>query len=180
MTNVMAMQVARYWNGDLIIKIKPSKISSIDINGQKEDVAFQEDWEVDYSITQSGFNYTANVSIVPIRKTNSGFEKLESFKLVTNYSPKSMSITRDLGMAESSVLSNGKIYKIAIPNEGVYKINGDFLSSELGIDLNMINTNNLQLFGNIGGRLPQNTSVDQPDDLSEIPLILLVLGRRTW
>ena len=34
----------------------------------------------------------------------------------------------------------------------------------------MINTNNLQLFGNIGGRLPQNTSVDQPDDLSEIPL----------
>ena len=51
-----------------------------------------------------------------------------------------------------------------------YKIDGNYLSNELGIDLNSINTNNLQLYGNIGGRLPQNTSADQPDDLSEIPI----------
>ncbi|MFT4533573.1 MAG: hypothetical protein ACJA1A_000914 [Saprospiraceae bacterium] len=163
-------------NGDLVIKIKPIKTSSIDILEQKGDIGFQDDWEVDYLVTQSGSNYDANISIVPIRKTNSGFEKLESFKLVASYSPKLMSTTRDPGMSENSVLSSGKIYKIAIPNEGVYKISGDFLSGELGIDLNTINTNNLQLYGNIGGRLPQNTSADQPDDLSEIPLKLEVGG----
>ncbi|MGK0314029.1 MAG: hypothetical protein ACI86M_000239 [Saprospiraceae bacterium] len=163
-------------NGDLVISIKPIKTSSIDINGQKDDIAFQKEWEVDYLVTQSGYNYTANISIVPIRKTNSGFEKLVSFKLVVKYSPKSQSTTRDPGMAETSVLSNGKLYKIAIPNDGVYKINGDFLSNELGIDLNTINTNNIQLYGNEGGHLPQNTSDDQPDDLSEIPLKMEVGG----
>ena len=161
-------------HGDLVIKIKPIEISSIDFYGQKGDSVFQEDWEIDYLVTQSSDNYTANISIVPIRKTNIGFEKLESFKLSVSYSPKSESTTRDPGMTESSMLSNGKIYKIAIPSEGIYKINGDFLSNDLGIDLNTINTNNLQLFGNIGGRLPQNTSANQPDDISEIPLKLEV------
>jgi hypothetical protein len=161
-------------NGNLTINIKPIETSSLEINEQQGDSAFQEDWEIDYNINQSSANYAANISIVPIRKTKSGFEKLESFRLVVNYSPKFESTTRDPGMTESSILSNGKIYKIAIPSEGVYKINGDFLSNDLGIDLNTINTNNLQLFGNIGGRLPQNTSADQPDDISEIPIKLEV------
>ncbi len=157
-------------NGKLEIKIKPIKTSLLEIKDPTDPIYFQKDWEIDYLVTQTGFNFFTNISIVPIRKTSTGFEKLESFKLIVNYTPKSNSTSRDPGMTETSVLSSGKYYKIAIPSEGVYKIDGNYLSSELGIDLNTINTSGLQLYGNIGGRLPQNTSSDQPDDISEIPL----------
>lgn len=157
-------------NGNIEIKIKPIKTSTLEIRDPYEPTYFQNDWEVDYVVNQSGTYFDGNISIVPIRKTNTGYEKLESFKLIVKFIPELTSTSRDPGMNETSVLSSGKFYKIAIPNEGIYKIDGNYLASELGIDLNTINTSELQLYGNVGGRLPQNTSANQPDDLSEIPL----------
>ena len=109
-------------NGDLDVRIKPIKTSPLEIVTEELVVNFQQDWEIDYMITQVGFNYFASISIVPIRKSTSGYEKLESFKLIANYTPRLKSTSRDPGMTETSVLSSGKVYKITIPKEGVYQI----------------------------------------------------------
>lgn len=156
--------------GRLEVKVIPVKTSSINIFNKSNSQSINSDWYIEHYISQSGGDFQANISIVPIRKGKDGFEKLEEFKLSVRHFPENSTTYRDPGMTETSVLSSGKIYKIAIPTEGVYKIDGNFLSDNLGIDLSTINTNNLQLFGNVGGRLPQNTSENQPSDLSEIPL----------
>ena len=54
--------------------------------------------------------------------------------------------------ANTSVLSTGNWYKIAITKEGVYKIDLAFLS-RLGINTSQISTSSIQLFGN-GGAMP--------------------------
>lgn len=160
--------------GDIDIKITPIKTSSISIENKNTLANIDAKWEISSVVYQIKDDYFASISLVPIRKSNSGLEKLESFKIAVDFTPNLestyVSTTRDLGMTGNSILSTGTIYKIAIPKEGVYKVDGNFMSNELGIDLSSVNTSNIQLFGNVGGRLPQNTSADQPDDLTEIPL----------
>jgi len=96
--------------------------------------------------------------------------KLEDFRLDIIFTPTFTGQSRDPGLTTTSVLAQGTWYKIAIPEEGVYKIDGAFLSDELGIDLASLSSQSVQLYGNEGGRLPEANGADQPDDLSEIPL----------
>lgn len=68
------------------------------------------------------------------------------------------------GFAASSVLANGDWYRIAVLRDGVYRINRAFLQS-LGVDVNNLNPQNLNIYGNGFGQLPFENSVERPDDL---------------
>lgn len=67
---------------------------------------------------------------------------------------------------KSSVLSNGDWYEITTNENGVYKINHDFLS-QLGINMSNLNINTIKLFGNGGGMLPYLNSDFRFEDLIE-------------
>ena len=56
--------------------------------------------------------------------------------------------------AQSSVLATGEWYKIATTRTGVHKIDAAFLK-DAGIDITKLNPQNIRLFGNGGGILPQ-------------------------
>jgi len=65
----------------------------------------------------------------------------------------------------TSVLANGNWYKISITNAGVYKIDVAFLNS-LGIT-GAIPSNQVRLYGNGGGMLPEANSMARIDDIQE-------------
>ena len=69
----------------------------------------------------------------------------------------------------NSVLSSGDWYKIKLINDGLYKIDYDFLS-EIGINLSEIDPRNIQIYGNGGAMLPELNASFRYHDLVENPI----------
>lgn len=69
--------------------------------------------------------------------------------------------------AGSSVLSNGKWYKIKIPRSGIYR-----LTYEQLVQLGFSNPANISIFGNGGKMLPLINGVPRYDDLIENPIYM--------
>lgn len=55
-------------------------------------------------------------------------------------------------------------YKIAVPADGIYKIDRTFLQN-LGINVSGLNPQHINIYGNGQGRLPELNSIPRPDDL---------------
>lgn len=74
--------------------------------------------------------------------------------------------------ATSSVLATGNWHKIAVAGLGMYKIDYNFLQSELGIDPSTINPANIRVYGNGGVVLSESNAVYRPDDLVENAIVV--------
>ena len=71
--------------------------------------------------------------------------------------------------ASQSVLAQHTWYKIAVDKEGVYKL--DYAAFEsMGIDMAILKPNQIRLFGNESGSLPEANAATRPDDLTEMAL----------
>jgi hypothetical protein len=68
--------------------------------------------------------------------------------------------------AENSVLreGSGDWYKIRVEENGMYILSYDFLES-IGVNVEALNPDHLNIYGNGFGRLPENNSDYRPDDL---------------
>lgn len=73
--------------------------------------------------------------------------------------------------SQNSVLSTGTWYKMAIPKNGVYKIDFNQLR-QLGIDMNTIDPRTIKIYGNPGGMLPQANATPRPVDLIENAILV--------
>lgn len=73
--------------------------------------------------------------------------------------------------ADSSVLKTGTWFKIGVTEEGFYKISYYDLIG-LGLDPDLINPKKISIFGNVAGMLPESNSELNPDDLSEINIMV--------
>lgn len=112
----------------------------------------------------------SDINILTIRKNpNTGvIEKLVSFEYTytidqTNIAtPKRTKNTN----ASSSVLASGDWYKLGFTNTGLYKIDYNYLVA-MGINPGTINPQNIKIYGNGGGMLPQPNSSPRPTDLME-------------
>jgi hypothetical protein len=71
--------------------------------------------------------------------------------------------------AANSVLATGNWYKIAVKQEGVYKVDVNLLAS-LGISASNLASASIRLYGNGGGMLDENNATARPDDLFENPI----------
>ena len=67
---------------------------------------------------------------------------------------------------QSSVLRTGSWYKVAVANQGVYKITYDQLK-KMGFDAGSIDPRKIRLYGQRGGMLPQPNATTRPYDLIE-------------
>jgi hypothetical protein len=68
--------------------------------------------------------------------------------------------------AANSVLASGNWYKIAVKQEGIYKIDVNFLNT-IGINTTNLSSLSIKLFGNGGAMLDENNAIARPDDLTE-------------
>jgi hypothetical protein len=128
--------------------------------------AVSNEFELDYSVTGlNGRNYLA-FGIQTIRKNpNTGaYEKLVSAEVAFTYTAvESSNKTSTFG--QSSVLANGSWYRVAVRNDGIYKITPSFLQ-EAGMGSN-VSIASLAVFGNGMGELPERNDDFRFDDLQE-------------
>jgi Peptidase family C25 len=109
----------------------------------------------------------AELSITPIKKNSSGeYEKLISFDV--EFSPK-INTNKEAGQkrkksAQNSVLSNGTWYKIGLVKDGIYKLDKSFFQ-QAGIDVNAINPQSINIYGNGQGLVPFANNQFRHDDL---------------
>ena len=87
--------------------------------------------------------------------TQKTFEKKSASKSFTN----------------NSVLSTGDWYKIAVLNDGIFKLDYAFLKN-LGLDIDNLNPNDFKLYGNGGKMLPALNSDYRPDDLKQNAVVV--------
>jgi hypothetical protein len=72
---------------------------------------------------------------------------------------------------ESSVLSSGIWYKLAITKTGVYQIDYDLLR-KMGLDVSKISPDRIQIYGNGGAMLPQPNELARPNDLVQNSILV--------
>ena len=68
-----------------------------------------------------------------------------------------------------SVLSEHTWHRLAVTQEGIYKLDYATLQA-MGIDMETLNPNQIRLFGNPSGALPEKNSEARPDDLTEMAI----------
>ena len=70
-----------------------------------------------------------------------------------------------------SVLSEHTWHRLSVTKEGVYKLDYNTLQA-MGIDMNALNPSQIRIFGNPSGALPEKNSVQRPDDLTEMAIVV--------
>jgi Peptidase family C25 len=68
--------------------------------------------------------------------------------------------------AQNSVLTKGDWIKISVISSGIHKLDANFLQNS-GINLAQINPQNIKIYGNGGGMLPQANNIPRAKDLIE-------------
>lgn len=68
-----------------------------------------------------------------------------------------------------SVLSNHTWHRLSVTREGVYQLDYATLQA-MGIDISSLNPNQIRIFGNVSGILPEKNSEARPDDLTEMAI----------
>ena len=109
-----------------------------------------------------------NFEIFPLRKSNGKWQKLIYFEIDIIKYP----LQKNTSSNTNSVLSSGDWYQISVDEDGVFEINYQDLIN-LGIDVNSINPNKIQLFGHPGGMLPKNVNEQRTKDLKELNIVVL-------
>ncbi|MCB0657708.1 MAG: type IX secretion system sortase PorU [Saprospiraceae bacterium] len=67
-----------------------------------------------------------------------------------------------------SVLATGEWYQLSLSHNGLYKLDYNFFKSELKLNIDQINPQQLKFFGHRGGPLPTSIFGDRQDDLAQI------------
>lgn len=115
-----------------------------------------------------------DVSFIPLRRNDRTgvVEKLVRFQLEVNVSG-TASTTMRQSRSNNSVLASGEWYRIGVHTDGIYRITHSFLQ-EIGVDINNISPDQINIYGNGFGLLPFENSVDRPDDL--LPNAIEIVG----
>lgn len=121
-------------------------------------------------ILHRGNETVQEVRIYPIRISKDGRQYQQADQIQYRLSPV---VTGDnppqpfRTYAAHSVLQQGDWYKIAVLEDGIYRLDDSFFRNN---GINVTNGANIRIFGNGGGMLPQANSVDRYDDLQENPI----------
>ena len=112
------------------------------------------------------------ITVFPYRRSaGNTVERITRFSCNPDFTLGSRPARSGNRTAENSVLAQGNWYKIAIADDGVYRINRSFLS-DLGIDVTSLNPQSINIYGNGGTQLPYNNSEPRLDDLKKNPIFI--------
>ncbi len=115
---------------------------------------------------------TAVLSLLPFVKVNGEVRKILSISFRKNVNNEYMA--KAGAYAAESVLNTGSgdWYKISVKNNGIYKLDYSFLKS-IGVDVDHLIPDHLNVYGNSFGRLPELNSDYRPDDLLKNDILMV-------
>lgn len=155
-------------DGQLVVRVIRTQFSSLNKKETADDTFLKENIQFFTTIEQDRHQFYGKVFFIPITKKGNQYKKLTSFEVQIDFQPTApLSSPRNRQHTFNSVLKDGAIYKIAVDQSGIYKIDYNFLKETLKIDIDNINPANIKLFGNGGGSLPEPISTFRYDDLQE-------------
>ena len=166
--------IPRYYN-KTVLKQKGLKLQSVQYiteNALKSDEKYFQDLKIkltkenslEVKFTNSAHKPFLVVSGIPFIREAGKLKRIISIKI--NAYKDVLAVNKDF--VTESVLQNGsgEWYKIALQNDGIYKINYDFLAA-MGIDMSNLNPRDVHVFGNGDGKLPELNSIHRTDDLAQ-------------
>ena len=122
-----------------------------------------------YSITEQIITFC----LVPVRWNTElmQLERIVSFEIETEGNNLSTSQNKTEAQGDSSVLASGSWYRIGVTQTGVYKITPQFLA-DCGFSTSSMPTDQLRVYGNGKGMLPESNAQNPEPELHEIPLYI--------
>ncbi|MCO6500837.1 MAG: type IX secretion system sortase PorU [Vicingus serpentipes] len=152
-----------------IVDLQYENIDLKEIGGVKGKNYIENDINLQFfNGTSQKVNY-GNVSFIPIiyNQQTGAYQRVVAYKI--EVITKGISFLEKGGSNSKSFTSNSKLetgvwYKIAVLNDGIYKITYDFLK-KIGVDIDNVDPNTFQLYGNGAGMLPELNSTYRPDDI---------------
>ncbi len=100
---------------------------------------------------------------MPISGSLGQIEEVTRFKIKVQTQP-SPARAKSQTYAANSIMASGDWYKIGVVADGLYRIDRNYLTA-LGVNVQSLNPQSLNIYGNGYGQLPFNNSIPRPDDL---------------
>ena len=127
---------------------------------------------------------THQLSLLPLRKNpeTGEIEKLLSFSIKSTIPPKNTartSVKSTQSYASASRLASGDWYRIAVEENGIYKLTYNDLTG-MGIPVNAISSASIRVHGYGGGMLPEKIGLPRHDDLPEVATMMFDGGDGTF
>ncbi len=111
---------------------------------------------------------SAKITVEVFRKNNSNaIMRLKSFNLsFIKNKTNGIKTAKGRNYTQHSVLSDGRWYKIATNENSIYKVTANQMQA-MGFSTSNLDINDIRLYGNGGGMLPERNYIDRYDDLFE-------------
>lgn len=131
---------------------------------ERMDYAITDNLQFSYKNHQQMGNPICSIDLFPYVLKDGQVQRLKSVYLERNQEP--VYTTKTHEFAENSVLQagSGSWYKVSIQQTGIYKVDYSFME-EIGVDVDGLSADVINVFGNGFGRLPESNAEDRPDDL---------------
>ncbi len=159
---------SEYWGYELQFEIAESDTLSFTESSGLTDADLLKDkplWQIEYD------QLTAKIYVVPMiaGQNEMDIQLITDFKIILNLipvEPGKKQLNRETSFKDNSVLSEGNWYKIGIVQTGIHKITYSDLQA-LGITPESLDIDEIGIFGNYKGMLPEYNAIERTDDLSE-------------
>lgn len=153
-----------------ITSISSEPIPTSDLSYFKKiDYSFPAEFIIESQVTdEAGIPFIV-IHSNPFRFKDGKYERIT--ELSYRLSPKNQVNQKDFVSNSVMMEGSGTWYKIAVPRDGIYKIDKAFLES-CGINTTGLNPAHIHIFGNGDGLLPEKNSVPRTDDLAENALFV--------
>ncbi|MGB0838482.1 MAG: hypothetical protein ACPGXL_00005, partial [Chitinophagales bacterium] len=170
---IYANRMALPYDGDINVRLTRSNFQAIPSEQLPQlNEVLGEDIVIDASVTYDRKKPHVAFSFIPIRfnSATNQYEKLISFSLTIKVIPNNSDLYKDpvRSYTNNSVFNQDNLYRITLDQDGVYKIDLDLLN-DLGVS-GTVNINQLRVYGNGGGLLPELSGTEKYDDLVENPV----------
>ncbi len=153
--------------GSIGVEFINTEYAPIDLSDSPHTAILSDQLIVKTSVDQARQDFSGIFSFIPIRKNGNTFEKLISFEIKVTFRPAPLTTLSRTDFTYTSKLNDGDIYKIAVSNEGLHKIDYNFLKESLKIDIDNVDPKTIKVLGNFGGPLPLKVDDFRYDDLEE-------------
>ena len=154
--------------GSLRVEVINARYEPFDKKPSPDDAQLGEALQFETAVERERGGYLGKLAFAPIVRRGNSFERLLEVELrISLQAQQPISFRNNTGQ---SVLADGDIYKIAVSQNGMYKLTYSFLKNALGMNVDNIDPRQIKLYGNGGGLLPFFAGAERIDDLEENPI----------
>lgn len=138
-------------------------------------VDFPEELSFSVSTSRQPEGWLGKVSAPAIINNANGLQRLTALRI--RLIPTGSAGVARMDFATNSVLREDTWFRIEVEQTGVHKLTREFLTNELGLNLEGVNPQNLSIFGQpTSGKVPEIVNTTPPDDLTELPIMIIGEG----